>query len=215
MQIFALGSLAPRGTRRVVYNSDPSNTTRHLSEPAKPEELRQVVRNYAAKGAIDTLVQEIWHQGWSEFWRTDKCGYDARDPHRRLVPMMDDGVMPIEVYIDECQQQGMEFIAGFRMNDRHGHNADWFAQLTQDKPEWILQGYEPSSKRTTDPRSYALGCALDYSQEEVRNWLFSLMADVAHRFDIDGIEFNYTRLPACFPRGKAEGSHANMTGFVR
>jgi len=71
MQNFALGSLAPRGTRRVVYNSDPSNTTRHLSEPAKPEELRQVVRNYAAKGAIDTLVQEIWHQGWSEFWRTD------------------------------------------------------------------------------------------------------------------------------------------------
>ena len=37
---FKLGSLKPRGTRRVIYNSDLSNTTVHLSEPAaKPEEL--------------------------------------------------------------------------------------------------------------------------------------------------------------------------------
>ena len=37
-----LGSLTPRGTRRVIYNSDLSNTTCHLSElEAKPEELRE------------------------------------------------------------------------------------------------------------------------------------------------------------------------------
>ena len=59
---FKLGSLKPRGTRRVVYNSDPSNTTALLSEPeAKPEELRQIVLNYA-RHSIDTLVQEVWHQ---------------------------------------------------------------------------------------------------------------------------------------------------------
>ena len=45
-----LGSLTPRGTRRVIYNSDPSNTTCHLSQPAQPEELRQVIRNYAQRG---------------------------------------------------------------------------------------------------------------------------------------------------------------------
>jgi len=129
--------------------------------------------------------------------------------------MMDAGVMPVDVYIDECHKQGMEFIAGFRMNDRHGHNADWFEQLTKEKPDWILKGYKPSSKRTTDPRSYELGCALDYSVEGVRDWIFSIMEDAANRFDIDGMELNYTRLPACFPLGEAEAHHATMTDFVR
>ena len=216
MRDVALGSLTPRGTRRVIYNSDPSNTTRHLSEPAaKPEELRRIVRNYAREGAIDVLVQEIWHQGWTQFWRTDRCPYDARDQHQRLVPMMDAGVMPVEIYIDECHKQNMTFIAGFRVNDRHGHNADLFERLSREKPEWILKEYKPSSPRTTDPRSYQYGCALDYSVEGVRDWVFSIMEEAANRFDIDGIELNYTRLPACFPKGKAEGSHAIMTGFVR
>ena len=56
-----LGSLKPRGTRRLIYVSDPSNTTSHLSEPAAhPDELRQIIRNYAEQGNIDAVVQEIW-----------------------------------------------------------------------------------------------------------------------------------------------------------
>ena len=212
----ALGSLSPRGTRRIIYNSDPSNTIGHLSEAgATEEELRQVVRNYAEKGAFDTVVQEICHQGWTQFWRTDLCGYDARPNHQRLVPLMDTGVMPVEVYIDESHRQGIEFIAGFRMNDRHGHNPDWFEKLGREKPEWILKGYRPSAKSGTEPRSFELGCALDYSVDAVRDFLFSIMEEAANRFDIDGLEFNYTRLPACFPRGTAEANHATMTDFVR
>ena len=216
MQDFDLGSLTSRGTRRVIYNSDPSNTTARLSDPvAKPEELRAVVRDYATKGGIDTLVQEVWHQGWTEFWRSDLCGYDARPQHQRLVPMMDGGVMPLDIYVDECHTQGMTFVAGFRMNDRHGHNADWFEQLGKEKPEWVLKGLKPSSKRTTDPRSYEVGCALDYSVAAVRDWVFSLMEEVANRFDVDGIELNYTRLPACFRREGVETGRGMMTDLVR
>ena len=210
-----LGSWNPRGTRRVIYASDLSNTTSQLSESgATSEELRLIVRNYAKEGAIDTLVQEVWHQGWSSFWRTDKCPYDSRFQHQRLVPMMDAGVMPIEVYIDECHKQNMEFIAGFRMNDRHGHNPDLFEKISREHPEWILREFRPTS-RSADPRSYEVGCALNYLQKGVRDWLFSVMEEVANRFDIDGIEFNFTRLPECFPSDKAEQSHAIMSGFVR
>lgn len=128
--------------------------------------------------------------------------------------MMDRGIMPIEIYIDECHRQQMEFIAGFRMNDRHGHDADLFEKLSKTHPEWILKEYKPSSPRTADPRSYEVGCALDYSVEGVRDWIFSIMEEAANRFDVDGIELNYTRLPACFPKGKTEASHAIMTDFV-
>ncbi len=210
-----LGSLQPRGTRRVVYNSDLSNTTSHLSDPAaKPEELRQVVRNYAKEGSIDTLVQEIWHQGWSTFWRTDKCSYDSRPQHKKLVPIMDTGVMPIEIYIDECHKQNMEFIAGFRINDRHGHNVELFEKITKEHPQWILKEYKPTSGSAL-PRSREIGCAFDFSQEGFRDWLFPIIEEVANRFDVDGIEFNYTRMIECFPRDKARQSHAIMTGFIR
>ena len=215
MKDFTLGTMKPRGTRRLIYNSDPSNTTRHLSEPAaKEEELRQVVRYYV-KGSIDTVVQEIWSQSMTSFFRTDKFPYTPKPNHQKLVPMMDEGVMPIEIYIDECHKQKIEFLAGFRMNDRHGHHPDIFEKIYKENPDWILKGYWPSSTRTADARSYKYGCALNYSVEGVRDWIFSIMEEVANRFDIDGMEFNYTRLPACFPKGEAESSHAIMTEFVR
>ena len=128
--------------------------------------------------------------------------------------MMDAGVMPVEIYIDECHKQGMEFMAGFRMNDRHGHNADFFEKLSKEHPDWILKEFGPTSG-DPDPRSYKVGCALDYSADGVRDWLFSIMEEVATRFDVDGIEFNFLRLPYCFPSATAEQSQGIMTGFVR
>ena len=211
---FALGQLSPRGKRRVIYVSDLSNTTCHMSEPATADELRHIVRNYADLGSIDTLVQEIWHQGWSTFWRTELCPYDSRFQHKRLEPLMDAGTMPVEIYIDECHRQKMEFIAGFRMNDRHGANPKWFAKIAQEKPSWILHDFHPTSGGA-DPKSYQIGCALDYSVQEVREWLLSIMREVASRFDVDGIEFNFTRMPECFPRESATESHPLMTEFVR
>lgn len=199
----------------LIYVSDPSNTTGRMSDPARPEELREIVRTYDEQGGVDVLVQEICHQGWTQFWRSAVCGYDARPQHQRLIPMMDDGVIPVEVFVDECHRRGMTFLAGFRMNDRHGHNADWFEELSRTRPEWILKGYGPSSPRTADRRSFDIGCALDYTVDAVRDFIFSFMEEAANRFDVDGIELNWHRLPACFPKGQAESSHEVMTGFVR
>ena len=210
-----LGNLKPRGTRRVIYNSDLSNTICHLSDPAaQPVELRTIVRNYAVEGNIDTLVQEIFAESMTQFWRTDKCPYDVRYWHQRLVPMMNAGLMPVEVYIDECHKQEMEFIAGFRMNDRHGQHPDFFEKLAKENPDWILTDYEPSWKGAPE-RSHKYGCSLNYAVEGVRDFLFSIMEDAVKRFDLDGIEFNYTRLAECFPLGEAEASHEIMTDFIR
>ena len=209
-----LGSQLPRGKRRLIYNSDLSNTTCHLSEPATAEELRNIVRNYSRFGQIDTLVQEVWHQGWSTFWRSEHCEYDSRFQHKRLIPLLDRGEAPLAIYIDECHQQGMEFIAGIRMNDRHGHNPEFFAQLSSEHPRWVLKEFKPTS-RGADPRSREIGCALDYTQQGVRDWLFQIFRELATHYDIDGIEFNFTRMPECFPRDQAVASHVIMTRFVR
>lgn len=199
----------------MIYCSDPSNTTSHLSDPAaQPRELREIVRNYAREGGIDTLVQEVFAEAMTMFWRTDKCPYDIRYQHQRMVPMMNNGLMPIEVTIDECHKQGMEFLAGFRMNDRHGHHPQFFGKLSREKPEWVLTDYKPSW-RGAPPESHKVGCSLNYAIPAVRDWLLSIMEEVANRFDIDGIELNFTRLAECFPRGETAEGHGLMTDFVR
>lgn len=210
-----LGSQKPRGIRRVIYVSDPSNTTAFYSDPAaQPKEARAWVRALAVEGGADTYVQEIFSEAMTIFWRTDKCPYDVRYWHQRFVPMMDNGLMPIEVLIDESHKQGMEFIAGFRMNDRHGQHPDFFEKLSKEHPDWILTDFKPSWGGAP-ARSHEYGCSLDYSKKGVRDWLFATMEEVANRFDVDGIEFNFTRLAECFPKGKAEERHAVMTGFIR
>ncbi len=208
-----LNNLQPRGNRRLIYVSDPSNTTSHLGDPTTEEELRNVVRNYA-RGAIDTVVQEIFAECMTMFWRNDICPYDIRPHHQRMVPMMDSGVMPVEIYIDECHRQGMEFLAGFRMNDRHGHHPDFFKMLCEEKPDWVLREYKPSW-RGAPPESHEYGSSLNYAVEEVREFLLSIMEDAVSRFDVDGVEFNYTRLVECFPRDEAAQSCDIMTEFVR
>ena len=126
----------------------------------------------------------------------------------------DTGVMPVEIYIDECHKQGMEFIAGFRMNDRHGHHTEFFKKLCDEKPEWVLREYKPSTRRAP-PESRKYGCSLNYAVPELRAFLLAIMEAVANRFDIDGMEFNFTRLAECFPRAELSHSHSTMTGFIR
>jgi hypothetical protein len=60
--------LKPRGTRRLVFNSDPSNSIWLFREPeTHPDELRRIVRLYATEGEIDTLVQGVFSQAMTHF----------------------------------------------------------------------------------------------------------------------------------------------------
>ncbi|MEE2752627.1 MAG: family 10 glycosylhydrolase [Candidatus Latescibacterota bacterium] len=208
-----LGELKPRGNRRLIYVSDPSNTTSHLSDPAQEDEFRNIIQNYTL-GGVDTVVQEVFAECMTMFWRTNLVPYDIRPQHQTMVPMMDRGTMPVEVYIDECHKLGMEFIAGFRMNDRHGHHPEYFRQLCEEKPDWVLREYKPSW-RGAPQESHEYGCSLNYAIEGVREFLLSIMAEVVSRFNVDGLELSYSRLLECFPADQAAENADIMTDFVR
>ena len=47
----------------------------------------------------DVFVQEVYHAGWTMYFRSERFEYDARPQHRRFLPMMDDGVMPVQVML--------------------------------------------------------------------------------------------------------------------
>ena len=209
----ALPIFEPRSERRLIYTSDPSNLAfyqvgrqvAHIPEaatarndPARREDLVQWVDDLAHHG-VDSYAQAIYAQGWTVFFRSDQFEYDARPQHQRFVSMMDAGVTPLEVLIEQTHQRGMEFVAKFRMNDRHG-NGGQGARFILDNPAWQLEEF-PGGQ--------------DFSFEPVRDYVFSVASEVVERFDVDGLLFNYIRHGHCFPTDVARNRHPIMTEFLR
>ncbi len=205
--------LEPRGERRLLYTSDPSNLAFYQvgrqvahtpnastvkADPARREDLVQWVDDLAHHG-VDTYAQAIYAQGWTIFFRSDRFEYDARPQHQRFVSMMDACITPLEVLIERTHRRGMEFIAKFRMNDRHG-NGGQGARFILDNPAWQLQEF-PGGQ--------------DFSFEPVRDYVFSVADEVVERFDVDGLLFNYIRHGHCFPTDVAPKRQPIMTDFLR
>ena len=176
--------LRPRGDIRLLFAADLSSYAREpfTSEPATPEQVRQLVDDFAASGA-DALGQEVFGQGWVLHFRSDTYEYDQRPQHRRWIPMLDAGINPIELFCDRAHERGMKFIAGARFGDDHGapnQGARWIF----DHPHYILRDLPPS------PLSKP-GNTLDFSFPEVRDFHFGAVAEIATRFDVDGIEITF------------------------
>ena len=208
-----LPTFEPRGERRLIYTSDPSNLAfyqvgrqvDHMTDaatarndPARREDLVQWVDDLAHHG-VDTYAQAIYAQGWTVFFRSDQFEYDARPQHQRFTSMMDAGITPLEVLIEQTHKRGMEFVAKFRMNDRHG-NGDQGARFILDNPAWQLEEF-PGGQ--------------DFSFEQVRDYVYSVADEVVERFDVDGLLFNYIRHGHCFPTDVARERHPVMTGFLQ
>ena len=203
----------PRGKRRLLYTSDPSNIAfkqvgrnvihhptleQAKADPARPEDLVQWI-DRLAHNRVDAYAQCVFSQGWTLYFRSDRFEYDARPQHQRFVPMMDAGVTPLEVLIAQSHERGMEFLAKFRMNDLHGHGNQG-ARFILDNPQWQLKEFPGG---------------LDYSFEPVRDYVFSFAQEVVERFDVDGLLFHFMRWGHCFPRGSGRQRQPVMTQLLR
>ncbi len=209
----SLPTFEPRGERRLIYTSDPSNLAFYQAgqqvahtpdaetarnDPARPEDLVEWV-DALAHHRIDAYAQAIYAQGWTVFFRSDRFEYDARPQHQRFVSMIDAGITPLEVLIEQTHKRGMEFVAKFRMNDRHG-NGGQGARFILDNPSWQLEEF-PGGQ--------------DFNFAPVRDYVFSVANEVVERFDVDGLLFNYIRHGHCFPTNVARDRQIVMTEFLR
>ena len=113
--------------------------------------------------------------------------------------MLDSGTSPLEVLIEHTHEQGMEFIAKFRMNDTHGSGSQGAGFVLENKQWWI-----PGRPG-----------ALDYGVEEVRKFMFEAADEVVSRFDVDGLLFNFIRHMHCFPPEVASGRQPVMNAFMQ
>ena len=204
-------TIEPRGTCRILYVSDPSSiATNLLPDPVESDDLRRWV-DMLADNDVDTFDQEVYSQGWTAYWRSDRYEYDRRTQHRRFLPMLDRGEQPLEVLIDQSHKRGMTFIAGFRMNDNHGHQAK---EQGVGIASYIASHTELNLKEFPEGDYYKLSEPLDFTFEQVREYVLGVMGEVASKFDIDGVEMCF-RDHAYFPLNKGRERAHLMTDLVR
>jgi len=207
-----LGSLSPRGSRRILYVSDPSSiASRHLPDPVSERDLRKWVDTLAA-ARVDLFIQEAYTQGWTTYWRSPRFDYDARPQHRRFLPLLDQGKQPLGILLDQCRRRGMAFMAGLRVNDNHGHvsirqGVGAGASFLVDNPQWQIRETPPGPY-------YALSTPFDFTFDPVREYLYSVTVELVDRFDVDGLELCF-RDHFYFPPGRGPERKDLMTGLVR
>ena len=206
-----LGTYSPRGERRIIYVSDPSSIARnYLPDPVSEDDLRSWVDELADAGT-DTFIQETYTQGWTVYWRGDRFEYDARPQHRRFLPLLDAGVQPLQVLLERSHERGMEFMAGIRVNDNHGHisveqGVGSGSSFVTENPQWHLEE-KPSSGRAR------LSTHMDFTFSEVRDYVFEVASEIVEQFDVDGLELCF-RDHGYFPMGAGRERMPLMTGLV-
>ena len=203
-------SASPRGEHRLLYVSDPSSIARRLlPDPTQEYHIRRWVDMVADSG-VDLFEQEIFSQGWSAWWRSETTAYDQRFAHRRFLPLLDAGVQPLDILIDQSHARGMKFIGGFRVNDGHAYQA---RAQGLDIAEFIASN--PQLQLTDLPAGelYAQTEPLDFSHAEVRNFTVAVIREVVEDFAVDGVELCF-RDSAYFPVGTAAARAALMTDMI-
>ncbi len=200
-------SIAPRGARRIHFVSDPSSIAANvLPDPVEADDLRRWVDMLADSG-VDSFQQDVYNKGCTAYWRSEEFQYDPRRQHRRFLPMLEAGIQPLQVLLDHSHGRGMTLVAGFRMNDTHGR--DHFAEradFVESHPQWQL-------KDDRQGVGYHQGFPLDFSFDEVRDFVFRVMREVVGRFDVDGIEMTF-RDPLYFPFSEGRQRACLMTALV-
>ena len=170
----------------IIYVSDPSSlASRYLPDPATEESLRALINEMASAG-VDLFIQEAYTQGWTTYWRTEGFDYDARPQHRRFLPLLDQGKQPLEILLDQCHKHNIRFAAGFRMNDNHG--AVSTAQGVGAGAEFIVNNPRLQLSEAPPGANYQETTPLDFSNEEVRAFILSVVKRLIETFEVDGIE---------------------------
>ena len=195
----------PDDGRRVLYNSDSGELFADFWHSAAPlggvsaEEMRSIIDSsideLSAVG-VDTLSTVVWDRFQSMV--KSKVAPDLRPD---FVALNDAGYDPLELMIARCHLRGIEFMACFRMNDRHGgtglHNK---GQFIKDHPEWRLK---------TAPGG------MNYAKPAVREEILEYIDELLHGYELDGIEFDYLRMCHVFESGQGQENAHLVTDFTR
>ena len=209
-------AMSAEGEKLLIVNWDTANmwneVLAHTWQESGPlnaaqvkAELETIVDEHA-KAKVDMIVHCIFtlpwgtvppdyqsfnripdqHLGYTSLYGTGPTG---------LQQLEDAGYDLIQVLLDRSHKDGVQFVGGLRMNDRHGGatSQPWVLQ----HPEWkTADGYP------------------DYKHQGVRDTMVAVAADTLERYDMDGIELDWMRWCRMFKSSEAVQNAPLLTDFM-
>lgn len=134
------------------------------------------------------------------------------------VPFQQNMPDPTPVVAGFCRENAIEVVGSIRMNDCHDAFGLPFPELVYplkaEHPE-LLIGTEDQRGGSGDGLRTAMWSGLDYAHERVRRDRLWWIDHTARKYDLDGVDLNFFRMPWLFKRGEEERNTPLMTGFIR
>ena len=212
--------IAARRVRRIIMNNDGHDFNNLApGEEVTPESMlaKRTV------GLLGTHVDSIFyctgvfnsytHKSEESDLRTDDGKTDAVHFHELICQ----GTDSLEVMTSFCRQHGIEVFWSMRMNDKHEATRPYYTSLKwkKENPQCLMGRNGEESLRDATWRFM-----LDYGVDASREKVYRILADVADRYDVDGMELDFFRHPVYFlPQATGEevkDEHRElMTGLIR
>lgn len=119
------------------------------------------------------------------------------------------GIDPYAVWFDRCRQNGIRPWISIRMNDCH---------CPDDETSFLRSDFFYKARANGwcvgEKYGYYRWC-FDYSVPEVRDMMLAYIAEQTERYDVDGLELDFSREIICFDYPDCPDRVEIMNGFMR
>ena len=209
--------LPPNKQLRTIFNNDINNILGALDpEKTAPEiaaDYRRALGEILDAGPgvfaqnvgmpdpviYDSAVATHWHSYFLDICREiwpDADPDTFANEAAASAALTDAANGPFLITIEECRKRGVMVVADYRMNAEDWyHNTYRLSDFGREHPQWRIPLTEEEKQRARDaggePPEFA-GC-LDPAVPEVYAHRLAIFREVAERYDIDGIEFDFRR----------------------
>lgn len=173
------------------------------------------LRMHAARKA------KIKSVAWCIMWAIAVKG---KNPKRYWQMQLEDTLFqdnlsdPTHAVAEFGRANNMEIFGSLRMNDCHDAFGMPFNKLVYplkvEHPE-LLIGTEQQRGVLEDGLGAAMWSGLDYAFEQVREDRLRWIERTVMRYDLDGVDMNFFRMPWVFRQGEEEKNMPLMTQFIR
>ena len=201
----------------IIYNDDGWSSYMRYPSPMSPEEVVAVtvapvagtgvkVYQFCALGGhavnynsafLPRVGEMITDMETLHVWR-------MRETLRHLESL---GTDPLQIVSQACHNNGLACQFSLRMNDRHHTyrhgDGSWYF------PELLSPWLDANPHLLLDDR------ALDYTKDEVADYRLHQIQEVLDRYDVDGIDLDFTRFKPWFRPGEETYGRPKMTALVR
>jgi len=131
--------------------------------------------------------------------------------HPFLQQLIRTGNDPAKIIVQEAHRHGVDIFYSFRINDLHDSlgggksHPQLIASFKLEHPDWTIG----------EGQAYGGVHQLDFAVPEVRELKFSVIEEVFHKYDFDGLEIDFMRSPPHFMPGSEPENAPLLTQFLR